>query len=366
MRFGKTQTSVWFLVLIPILLLVLLRQAEIVHAQQNAAGPAKEEQSGAAAPSPSLAPTPSSPAPGQHTSPAFGGKVPWNSEDWDSLTLDTSDLRPDTPIIGAKDQTADFTRELLQVRWRFDDPIDLWVIKPRNVEKPPVVLYLYGYPSETDRFRDDRYCQRVTRGGVAAIGFVSALTGQRYHDIPMKQWFVSELQQSLVETTHDVQMILNYLSARGDFDMDKVGMFGQGSGATIAILAAAVDPRIKVINLLDPWGDWPDWMALSERIPDEERPNYIKPEFLKQVAPFDPILWLPKLETRPVRIVNVMDDPITPEICKKKIDAAAVRGSAEIVNYDDVEAMHIASYDGKAFDWIKQQLKPAPNESAAK
>jgi hypothetical protein len=355
MRFGRAQTSGCFFVSILFLFLVLLPPA--VQAQQTAAS--RQEQSDAAASTPS-------PNPGQRGASSYVGKMPWDNEDWDSLSLDTSDLHSQPPIIGAKDESADFTRELIQVHWRFGDPIDLWVIKPRGVEKPPVVLYLYGYPSETDRFRDDRYCRRVTRGGVAAVGFVSALTGPRYHDIPMKQWFVSELQQSLVETTHDVQMILNYLSTRGDMNMDRIGIFGQGSGATIAVLAAAVDPRIKAINLLDPWGNWPDWMAKSERIPEVERPNYIKPEFLKQVAPFDPILWLPKLESRPVRLVQVLGDPVTPEVCKKKLEAAAVRSSTEIVNYDDIQSMHLASYDGKAFDWIKQQLQAAPKETAPK
>ena len=36
-----------------------------------------------------------------------------------------------------------------------------------------------------------------------------------------------------------------------------------GSGAAIAILAAAIDPRLKALDLVDPWGDWPDWLAKS-------------------------------------------------------------------------------------------------------
>ena len=341
MRFGRAQISAWFFVSI---LFFFLNLFGIVYAQQGSPPNSNQEQS---------------------SRPVGSIKPPWNGEDWDSLSLETSSLRPEAPVIGAKDQTADFTRELIQVHWRFGDPIDLWVIKPRGIEKPPVVLYLYGYPSETDRFRDDRYCRRVTRGGFAAVGFVSALTGQRYHDIPMRQWFVSELQQALVETAHDVQMIIDYLSTRGDMDMKRIGMFGQGSGGTIAILAAAVDPRIKALNLIDPWGDWPDWMAKSARIPEVERPTYVKPEFLKQLAPFDPIQWLPKLNSRPVRILDVMDDPITPVICKKKIEAAVVGASTQIVKFDDVRGLRAASNDGNAFQWIKEQLGPKREERAA-
>ncbi len=288
-----------------------------------------------------------------------------DDEDWNSLSLGQSALRAAGPVPGGTDGQPEFTRELWSVQWRQGDPIDLYVIRPRGIEKPPAILYLYSYPSETDRFKDDGYCRRVTADGFAAIGFVSALTGQRYHTRPMKEWFVSELQESLVTSVHDVQMILNYLSMRGDVDMDRIGMFGQGSGGTIAVLAAAVDPRIKALDVLDPWGDWPDWLAKSPRVPEIERANYLKPEFLKRVAPFDPVQWLPKLKTQSVRIQNVMDDPITPAICKKQIESAAPRATAQIVKYDDAEALRNASSDGKLFRWIKDRLRPVPDQREA-
>src|SRR6202043_3920280 len=133
-------------------------------------------------------------------------------------------------------------------------------------------------------------------------GFVSALTGQRYHFRPMKQWFISELTESLGSSIHDVQLVLNYLADRGDMDMNHVGMFGMGSGASIAILAAQADSRIKTLDLLDPWGDWPDWLRESPAVPDLERPKYTTEEFLKSVAPLDPVACLPNLRTWSIRL----------------------------------------------------------------
>ncbi len=280
-------------------------------------------------------------------------------ENLDSLSIADSDLHADPPFYGNKADYPGFTRELLQVQWRTGDPIDLWVMRPTGVAKPPVVLYLYGYPSDTDRFKNDGYCERVTKNGYAAVGFVSALTGHRYQNRPMKEWFVSELQESVVTSVHDVQMILNYLAARGDFNMNQVGMFGQGSGGTIAILSAAVDPRIKAVDALDPWGDWPDWMAKSALIPESERPNYVKPEFLKKIAFFDPVLWLPKLSSQAIRLQNIESDTDTPAICKKQLEAAAPP-SAEVVKFDNDKAHFKAMAGGKVFDWIKDRLRPAP------
>jgi hypothetical protein len=280
-----------------------------------------------------------------------------HDDNLDTLSLEGSNLRAAPPLIGATDENAQFTRQLLQVRWRTGDPIDLYVIRPKGVTKPPVVLYLYGYPSETDRFKDDGYCRRITSGGVAAIGFVSALTGHRYHDRPMREWFVSELRESLVTSVHDVQMVLNYLATRDDLDMSRVAMFGAGSGGTIAILSASVDPRIKAIDLLNPWGDWPKWMADSAVIPDEERARYVKPEFLKSVASLDPVVVLPKLHVEHMRLQQLADDSDTPASCQKAI-ADATGHSADIVHYDDTRAMFQAVSGGRLFDWIKRQVSP--------
>ncbi len=299
--------------------------------------------------------------------PAAGATAPApaaSQEDWSSPYLVENALQPVPPLLGEKDDLGDFTRELLQVRWRTGDPIELYVVRPKGVDMPPVVLYLYGHPAETTRFQDDEFCRLLVKGGYAAIGFVPALSGQRYHDRPMREWYVSELQEALGASAHDVQMILNYLRARADFDMTRVGMFGQGSGASIAILAAAADPRIKVLDLMDPWGDWPHWMAESTRIPDEERPPLVKSEFLNQIAALDPVVWLPKLKTPAVRVQILNFDTITPKASKEAI-AKALPATATLTRYENANQVHDALMMGKEFDWLKAKMPPAERKTAA-
>jgi hypothetical protein len=249
-----------------------------------------------------------------------------------------------------------FTRQVTRVQWRPADPIDLYIVKPAGVKKPPVIVYLFDYPTENDHYLNREYCRLLAQQGFAAVGFVPALTGQRYHDRPLKEWFVSELRESLATSAHDVQLVLNYLATRGDVDMDRVGMFGDGSGASIAILAAAVDARIKTLDLVDPWGDWPDWIAKSTRIPEKERPGFMKPEWLAGVAPLDPVKWLPELKTQKVRIQLVKTVGITPVEAQQKMEAAAP-ANAQIVHYDDSAAFASSNSSGKGFDWIKQQMQ---------
>ncbi len=287
-------------------------------------------------------------------------------EDWGSLAIGTSKLEAEPALVAQTDRGDGFTRTLVQLKWRPGDPLDLYVILPAGVKQPPAVLYLYGYKDDTDRFKDNRWCQRATRGGTAAVGFVSALSASRFHDRPLEQWFVSELQESLGSTTHDVRFILDYLAQRGDIDMNRIGMFGQASGGAIAILAAAADSRIKAVDVLDPWGDWPVWLAESP-IPkdDPHQTNFTNSQFLKRVAPLDPVKWLPTLRSTDIRIQQVMDNDATPKACKDAIRIAAPN-RAEVVRFEHMSDLAKASEQGKLFDWIKAKINSLPDAAPAR
>jgi hypothetical protein len=276
-------------------------------------------------------------------------------EDWTTPGLTTSQLKPIRPL-AMLSETDRYTVELLQVQWRWGDPIDLYVMKPKGVKKPPVILYLYGYPTDTDIFKNDAYEDLVTKNGYAAVGFVSALTGHRYHDRPLQTWFLSELQECLSTSAHDVQMVLNYLDTRGDLDMNRVGMFAQGSGASIAILTSTVDPRIKVLEALDPWGDWPTWMATSQFVPENERAEYVKSEFLKKVAPLDPLDSLPKIQAKKFRLDNELFETNTPKVAREKLRAAVPAGSS-IMLYNNLDEFKLAFQGGKNLGWIQHQIE---------
>jgi hypothetical protein len=277
-------------------------------------------------------------------------------EDLTTPSLSTSSLLP----VGTKraylDERQGYTVELLQVQWRWGDPIDLYVLKPTGVKKPQVILYLYGFPTDTDKFKDEAWQRTVTQDGFAAVGFVSALTGHRYHDRPMKEWFISELQECLAVSAHDVQMVLNYLETRGDLDVQHVGMFAEGSGASIGILASAVDPRIAVLDATSPWGDWPVWMAKSPFPPENERANYVKPEYLSKVAGLDPVQWLPKIQARHFRLQDAPFESDTPAEAKSQLKAAVPPG-ATVLWYKTQEEYSALMQNNKVLDWMHAQLR---------
>jgi hypothetical protein len=269
---------------------------------------------------------------------------------------------PVPPLRFIDDTHAGYTVELLQLQWRWGDPLDVYVMKPSGVRNPPVILNLYGYPADTDAYKNAIFQRALTKDGFAAVGFVSALTGHRYHDRPMKEWFLSELQESLATSAHDVQMLLNYLASRGDLDMDRVGMFGQGSGATIAILASAVDPRIKVLDVLDPWGDWPTWIATSPFVPQEERADYMKPEFLKKAAALETLDWMPKIQAKKFRLQQNIFETDTPQTIKEKIRATTPTG-AKFQFYKTLQEFKAAFPFSTNLEWMEHELKLLPEPS---
>ena len=276
-------------------------------------------------------------------------------EDWTTPALTSSHLKPVQPLRIPQEGDG-YTVELLQVQWRWGDPLDLYVIKPAGVKNPPVILNLYGFPADTDPYKNEIFQKELIKDGFAAVGFVSALTGHRYHDRPMKEWFLSDLQECLGTTAHDVQMVLNYLETRGDLDMSRVGMFGQGSGATIAVLASAVDPRIKVLDVLDPWGDWPAWMATSPFPPEDERPDYVKPEFLKKAATMETLDWLPKIQAKKFRLQQDLFETDTPKPVKEKLRSAVPTGTI-IALYKTLPEFTAAFPHSTNLQWMKHELR---------
>jgi hypothetical protein len=281
------------------------------------------------------------------------------TEDWKTLSINGLGWQALPPMPGGTVERPEFTREFVRLQWRRGDPVDVFVVLPHGVRRPRVILYLYGFPNDQTRFTNDAWCKGAVDGGFAAVGFVSALTGERYRGRPIKEWFVSELQESLGTTTHDVQMILNYLEQRGDLNTERVGMYAQGSGASIAILAASVDSRIAAVDLLNPWGDWPAWLKQTALVPENGRPPFLRLEFLEKVAPLEPVRILPKLNTQFVRLQQVGDDPITPAAAKERIAAALPHG-AELLQTENWAAYRKTWEEKKLWNWIKGQLDRPP------
>lgn len=311
---------------------------------------------------------PAPPSPPSSNSPAAAlSQGPYSTandneyrEDFSDLTLKGSAFFPLRPVLGEKDDNPimPFTREFWQLMWRPADPIDLYVCKPRaGAGKLPVILYLYTYPSDTNRFKSDDWCMTMTSEGFAAVGFVSAYTGHRREMHPMTTFF-TDFQESLASTVHDVQMILDYLATRDDMDMNRVGMYGQGSGGTIAILASTVDKRVRALDVLTPWGDWPNFFSQSRYVAADKRAKFLGPEFQVKIAAFDPLTVMTKVRAKSLRIQDVRKSGPMPDASQERLEAAAPP-TAIINQYGDMASMAANAPVGVLFGWLRAELQPS-------
>jgi cephalosporin-C deacetylase-like acetyl esterase len=281
-------------------------------------------------------------------------------ERYDVLTVDRAQFMKTMVEPGQTATFPAYTEELLRLRWRLHDPIDVSIVKPHGVTRPPVVIFLYGYGTDPEKFLDQQFCATLASKGFAAVGFQTALTGPRYHDRALKKWFVSELPESIGASVHDVQLMIDYLKTRDDLDTSRIGIFGQGSGGAIGILAAVADGRIKAVDVMNPWGDWPEWLAHSPVVPDDERPDYASSAFLEKVKPLDPVLWMNRLAGRPVRLQETLFDLSVPDIVRRKM-RDALPETAQFASYPDQGSYMVnVSHNGRMLDWMQDQLGISP------
>jgi len=118
------------------------------------------------------------------------------------------------------------------------------------------------------------------------------------------------------------------------------------------------------LDTVAPWGDWPTWMSTSPFVPDNERADYVKPEFLKKVATLEPLDWLPKIQAKKFRLQDEGFDPVTPKVSKEKLRAAVPAGSLVVV-YNTPDEFNAARNHNKVMDWMHAQLQVLPEAGTA-
>lgn len=280
-------------------------------------------------------------------------------EDLKSLAVQDSNFLPPklTLLERTEGKNARYHTEHFRVIFRPGEPQELFVILPEGVKNPPIGLYMFSYPETVARFQSELWAQSAVGRGHAAIGFSSGVSGDGANRSLSRDEFLKELPKNLVQSSHDIQLVLNYLASRGDLNLDRVGVYGSGSGASAAILASAADSRIKVLDVFNPWGAWPEFFAKSSMAPAERRDSFVKPEFLQSVAGCDPVAWFAKSRARSVRIQDVRQQDWVPTGAQERIEDAAP-AFAEVNQFEDYRILLEMQGSGMVFSWIQEQLLP--------
>lgn len=153
------------------------------------------------------------------------------------------------------------------------------------------------------------------RNGMAALCIEQRSLGERAerrqartnlynpcHDAAMRALMLG--RTLLGERVYDVDRALDYLAARGDADMDAVGIMGNSGGGTVAMYAGALLERIALVIASCCFSTFRDSILSIYHCTD----NYVPG--LHRVADMPDVLGL--FAPRPVVVVSGREDPIFP------------------------------------------------------
>ena len=153
------------------------------------------------------------------------------------IILQPSRKRPEwyarfTNLLEPRD--AGLPQETLTLTMEDGTPLHCWFV-PRSSDAIGTILYLHGVGD----------CKI---GGVAlsrfffSLGYNVFLYDSRQHGESGGRYCTYGYYEK-----HDVRRVIDYLETRKDVAIGPIGVFGTSMGAAIAIQAAVIDPRIRVV-----------------------------------------------------------------------------------------------------------------------
>ncbi len=225
-------------------------------------------------------------------------------------------IHPELPV--DLPNRADFDLPLQDVSFLSRDGTRLsgWFV-PANVppnQRPPTVVLMHGYGSVREETLP--HAEYLHRAGYNTLLFDFRASGESEGDAVT----IGGMEQE------DALGALDYLEARGDVDVTRVGFQGLSMGAAVAIMAAARDERVVGVVAESPFKDVPAEIASSF----EERIGL--PAF-----PFAPItVWITEQriglqaeDIAPIRVVSDLERPLL--IIENELDTSIAPGSARAV-----------------------------------
>ncbi len=216
--------------------------------------------------------------------------------------------------------------------------------KPRNVERPPLVVLVPGADSTKEELYDQ--AAHLVRRGLAAFPFDGPGHG-----------LVSFRLKLRPDEEVAVSAVLDHLTTRDDLDDTRIGVLGISYGGLFAIRAAAVDQRVGAVVSMSSWYSPAGRYATQEPLSQSG---------LRQYMGHDPAAVQHAITVRgyaervrvPVLQIYGGEDPASPPEQAQRT-AAELQGPNELVVFE--EGVHVSNnvpYRSRtlAADWLAEEL----------
>jgi dipeptidyl aminopeptidase/acylaminoacyl peptidase len=230
-----------------------------------------------------------------------------------------------------------------------------WLIRGK-VDDAPVFVVTHGQAN--NRIGAVKYAGMLARAGYGVLLFDMRCHGRSEGDFCTYGY----------HERYDVSAAIDYLESRGDLGTDRVGIIGESMGGTIAVMAAAADPRINLLIADSPFLDLPTIIS------DQAKALYGLPKFplvhsalflAGMRAHFTPAEVSPFAEIEKVKVPTLIvqcdeDDVVNPEYAKMIFDRSGAKvkeyrlfsGCGHGMGYED----YTAEYEELVLGFIKKHI----------
>jgi dienelactone hydrolase len=175
-----------------------------------------------------------------------------------------------------------------------------YIATPKQVggPYPCILLFHSGIGSKDVWWEEDSFefgkllVDQLLTAGYAVLMLDAQYHGERTagNDYGISPNFMgaNDYREQMLETTIDYRIALDYLSTRGDIDMDRIGAFGTSIGANMILVLSTVDPRLKTMVLCSTIMQHPYFSgSLSVSDPINATPTHPEAQVLVQVGKTD-------------------------------------------------------------------------------
>ena len=212
----------------------------------------------------------------------------------------------------------------------------------------PAILFVhwYGPPAPTSN-----RTQFIPDGVALARKGVTSLLIDTPWSLPT--YFRSRVREEdysrSVQQVKDLRRALDVLLAQPGIDRTRVAYVGHDFGAMYGTLAAVVDPRVTGFVFMAGTASFSDWFLYGPKLEGDARDA-----FIAQLAPLDPVKWVPKL--RGPLLMQFADTDEHVPTARRELLAAAAPKEAEIRVY---KAGHELSEEAtrERLAWLERTLK---------
>lgn len=152
-----------------------------------------------------------------------------------------------------------------------------------------------------------------------------------------------------VQQVKDLRRALDVLLALPEtVDRERIAFVGHDFGAMYGALALANDPRASAFVFMAGTQSFSDWFLYGPKPPEEERQR-----FIAELAPLDPIKYLPQLKM-PILLQFAEEDE---HVSKERADAlAAAANEPKTVRFYEADHELNEEATRERIAWLKQQL----------